>query len=531
MIESAPFLLDDSDLPPLREVISNLARIGYSEKPVLERLGLASFSDLQWRATPMYREERLADRDPLALAIELFLLQGSVSEHELSTLFADTSLIDQSRIDQSSRDALIRTGLLAIDDTGRARARASLFPVGKRLVFSDHAWPELPHPGYKTVPYDQVMFVGGDSRALAHCTPRRPVRAALDLCTGSGIQALLAAEHAERVVAVDINERAARCTRFNAQVAGATNLEVVVGDLFEPVRQEGFKQRFDLITANPPFVPSPLNTLGFRDGGRSGEDIQKRIVAGLPEHLAPGGSAHMITELGERDNEPLADRLREWLAGSPMDIHILRLREFSATKYAIGHAKGDDYDVFLDSVQSWAGNLRAQGYQRVVVVLISFQWSDPASGPPWVRVDETQAPQRAAGAEIEAAFRAERLSRRLDLPETLKHSWLRRTGPIALLDAQLLGGELRTKANAKATLLGQALPVEYQLDPVERELLNFLELNFHDKRITVSDLLGHARRPNVSEDSVLAAITSLLRRRLICCEICSEAGSEASSEV
>jgi methylase of polypeptide subunit release factors len=504
MIQSAPFLLDDSDLPPLREVISNLARIGYSEKTVLERLGLASFSDLQWRATPMYQEERLAERNPLALAIELFLLQGSVSEHELSDLF----------VDQSSRDALIRTGLLAVDDTGRARARASLFPVGKRLFFSDHAWPELPHPGYKTVPYDQVMFVGGDSRALAHCTPRRPVHAALDLCTGSGIQALLAAEHAERVVAVDINERAARCTRFNGKVSGATNLEVVVGDLFEPLRE----QRFDLITANPPFVPSPLNTLGFRDGGRSGEDIQKRIVAGLPNHLAPGGSAHMITELGERDNEPLAHRLREWLAGSPMDIHILRLREFSATKYAIGHAKGDDYDVFLDSVQSWAGNLRAQGYQRVVVVLISFQWSDPASGPSWVRVDDTQAPQRAAGAEIEAAFQAERLSRRLDLPETLKRSWLRRTGPIALLDAQLLGAELRTKTNVKATLLGQALPVEYQLDPLERELLNLLE-----KKVAFSDLLGHARQLNVSEDGVLAAITSLLRRRLIC--------SEASSEV
>ncbi len=340
--------------------------------------------------------------------------------------------------------------------------------------------------------------------------------AALDLCTGSGIQALLAAEHAKRVVAVDINERAARCTRFNAQLSGVTNLEVLVGDLFEPVQ----RKRFDLITANPPFVPSPLNTLGFRDGGRSGEDIQKRIVAGLPDHLAPGGSAHMITELGERENEPLANRLHEWLAGAPMDIHILRLREFSATKYAIGHAKGDDYAVFLDSVQSWAGNLRAQGYQRVVVVLISFQWnqrSDSASGPPWVRVEETQAPQRPAGAEIEAAFQAERFSRRLDLHETLKRSSLRRTGPIALLDAQLLGGELglELKTNAKATLLGQALPVEHQLDPVERELLNFLNL---DTPVPVSDLLGQARQLNIGEDSVLAAITSLLRRRLICSE-------------
>jgi hypothetical protein len=309
----------------------------------------------------------------------------------------------------------------------------------------------------------------------------------------------------ERVVAVDINERAARCARFNARVSGASNLDVVVGDLFEPVHGE----RFDLITANPPFVPSPLNTLGFRDGGRSGEDIQKRIVAGLPDHLAPGGSAHMVTELGERDNEPLANRLRQWLAGAPMDIHILRLRESSATKYAIGHAKGDDYDVFLDSVQSWASNLRAQGYQRVVVVLISFQWSDPSSGPPWVRVDETQAPQRPAGAEIEAAFAAERLSRRPDLHETLKRSWLRRAGPIALLDAQLLGGEM--KSHAKATLLGQALPVEHQLDPVERELLNLLE-----KRTAVSDLITRSSRLHIVEDRVLTAITSLQRRRLVC---------------
>jgi hypothetical protein len=116
----------------------------------------------------------------------------------------------------SERDLFVRAGLLAIDDTGLARARASLFPVGDRLIFSDHAWPELPHPGYATVPHDQVMFVGLDSRHLARCTTRRPFRAALDLCTGSGIHALLASTHAKQVLAVDINPRAARCTRFNA---------------------------------------------------------------------------------------------------------------------------------------------------------------------------------------------------------------------------------------------------------------------------------------------------------------------------
>ena len=155
--------------------------------------------------------------------------------------------------------------------------------------------------------------------------------------------------------------------------AESDNLEAMEGDLFEPVRGE----RFDLITANPPFVPSPVNAIRFRDGGHSGEEIQRRIVAGLPDHLAPGGTAQIVTELGEHDSEPIVNRLREWLDGAPMDIHVLRLNEYTATKYAIGHAKGDEYPEFLDSVQAWAGNLRAQGYARVVSVIVSFQWSDP----------------------------------------------------------------------------------------------------------------------------------------------------------
>ncbi|HEV3331132.1 MAG TPA: methyltransferase [Bryobacteraceae bacterium] len=493
MTEPATFLVEPADVFKLRNAVAKLAGVGYSENLVRDRLGLEDLCDLQWRHVPIYRAERLAYRDPLALAVDLFLLQGDVPADELDPLFV-----------ASERDVLIRTGLLEIDETGRARARASLFPVGDRLIFSDHAWPELPHPGYAAVPYDQVMWVGLDSRHLARCTTRQPFRAALDLCTGSGIHALLASAHTEQVVAVDINPRAAGCTRFNAQAWGATNLEVVVGDLYEAVRDE----LFDLITANPPFVPSPLDTLRFRDGGRSGEDILKRIVAGLPQHLAPGGIAQIVTELGERNGEPLVHRLREWLRGAPMDIHILRLGEHTAAKYAIGHAKGSGYQVFLDSVHEWAGNLRAQGYVRVVSVVISFQWSDATFGPPWERVDESPPPRRAAGPEIEAAFRAERLVRQVDLQQLLKQSCVCRAGTIALLDAQMLGSDIHAKP--KATLLGQALTMEHQLDPVEREILYRT-----DGRIPVPELIRILGDLHVDETTVIGATRSLLRRRLI----------------
>ena len=205
MSEPAPFLVDAADVPALRQAVSGIGRAGYREAAVAERLGLDDIAGLNWRHMPIYRDQRLAARDPLALAIDLFLLQAALPVEEVGRL-----------LPAASRAVLLRTGVLEIDATGLARARASLYPVGDRLIFSDHAWPELPHPGCTAVPYDQVMAVGLDSRNLARATVRRPVRSALDLCTGSGVHALLAAAHAQRVLAVDLNPRAVRCTRFNA---------------------------------------------------------------------------------------------------------------------------------------------------------------------------------------------------------------------------------------------------------------------------------------------------------------------------
>ncbi len=493
MTERASFSVALNDVGSLREILSKLAASGYSENAITARLGLEDLADLQWRHVPIYRAERLASRDPLALVIDLLLLQVALSTDELGQAFSVPEL-----------DALVRSGILAMDASGSARASASLFPVGDCLIFSDHAWPELPNPGYKTVPFDNVMAVGQDSRHLARCTTRRQFRTALDLCTGSGIHALLAAAHTERVLAIDVNPRAARCARFNAQASGRTNLEVVVGDLFEAVGGE----RFDLITANPPFVPSPLHAVQFRDGGRSGEDVQKRIVSGLPHHLAPGGIAQIVTELGERNGEPLTNRLREWLGGAPIDIHVLRMREHSAAKYAVGHATGDDYQTTLDSIDEWASNLRTQGYTQVVSVVISFQWSDPEFGPPWERVDPSPPPRRAAGAEIEATFLAER-SERLASAKT----WLCRAGSIALLDAALLDAKMPSKniaAKTKATALGRALSIEHLLDPLEREIVVRLE-----GRIGMSELIRMFGDLGVDEPAVIAATRSLLRRQLI----------------
>ena len=493
MTNSFSYKLNTDDIVTLRTILTNIAGIGYSESTVCDRLGLKDICDLQMRSLPIYRKERLMERSHLDIAIDLFLLQGAIRSVEYYKLF-----------NKQEFDFLVRIGILKISDNNTIQTTVALFPVKNRLFFSDHAWPQLLENENFTPPFDQVMFIGTDSQWLARATVRRPVSRALDLCTGSGIHALLAATHAKEVVAVDINPRAAACTHFNAQLCGADNIDIKIGDLYAPVGE----QQFDLITANPPFVPAPADTLGFRDGGNSGEDVQRRIVAGLAKYLAPGGIAQIVTEVGESDGDPVDGRVRRWLEGAPMDIHVLRLRIIPAATYAMGHAQGDTPHAFLNSVEAWADNLRAQGFTRVVSVLLAFEWSEATCGEPFNRVDEAYPPVRDAGGEIEAAFAAYHLIQNSSFRQKLRTSRVARTGPVIVSEGRLLGSEL--PPTCRAVLSAQAMPVEYQLDSVERDLLDAI-----DNPVDVATLAELSRSINIDESTMYTALESLLCKRLI----------------
>jgi len=479
----------DTDPSGCAGVLARLTALGFSEEVVRGRLGLDDLNDLQLRATPIYRAERLQPRDPLASAIDLFVLQGALPQAELDQLFAPPE-----------QQALAACGLLERAH-GQARLFASLYPVGPDLIVSDHASHELDPNDLSGGHHDRVMYVGTDSRWLARVTFRKPITAALDLCCGSGIHALLAAAHAQRVTAVDINPRAVRCTTFNARLRGVTNVEALSGDLYGPVGD----RRFELITANPPFVPAPRQMVGFRDGGPSGEEVQRRIIEGLPRHLAPGGAAQIVTEFGENDGDPLERRLRRWLGGAAIDIHVLRLRTHAAQAYAIGHADGDGPAAFLQSVDDWAANLRAHGYTRVVSVLLTFAWSQ---GAPWSRTDHARPPTKAAGAELEAIFAAERLTRDPAVKAGLRAGSVVRTGPVAIFESRALGTDVPPAIQAR--LFGQALSVEHPLDPVELDLLTHLE-----RPVPAETILGVAAKVGLAEAVVLDALGSLVGKGFV----------------
>jgi len=135
--------------------------------------------------------------------------------------------------------------------------------------------------------------------------------AVLDLCTGSGALAISAAAGGARAVtAVDASRRAVLAARLNARLNGA-RVRVLRGDLFERLAGE----RFDLVVANPPYVPSAGAISGARgprrawDGGGDGRELIDRLCAGLPAHLRAGGVALIVhsSVCGERET---LERLR-----------------------------------------------------------------------------------------------------------------------------------------------------------------------------------------------------------------------------
>jgi HemK-related putative methylase len=140
----------------------------------------------------------------------------------------------------------------------------------------------------------------------------------LDLGTGSGVCAVFAAQHARRVVAVDINEAAVRCAGINAFLNGTEHkIEFRCGDLFAPVHGE----RFDLVLFNPPFVRGiPADD---RDRAWRSTDVAERFAAGLSAHLKPGGAALLLLSTYGDPNAFLSE-----LARRDHSIEIAARRRF-----------------------------------------------------------------------------------------------------------------------------------------------------------------------------------------------------------
>jgi ribosomal protein L3 glutamine methyltransferase len=152
-------------------------------------------------------------------------------------------------------------------------------------------------------------FAGDDGEGASLMDPFN-VDSVLDLCTGSGCLAILAARHFPNatVDAVDISKDALAVAARNVADHGLEDrVALHRGDLFAPLGNK----RYDLIISNPPYVdaegmaalPPECRAepkLAF-DGGADGLDIISRILDQAGEHLTPEGG--LLCEIGRgREN-------------------------------------------------------------------------------------------------------------------------------------------------------------------------------------------------------------------------------------
>lgn len=381
---------------------ADLADSGWGVEAVAALLGEAADAALRREIRlPALRAVRAAlaggaAPSPVSVLTALFMLGEPVPATALDAALPRTTAAGATAI-----------GLVGEpDETGCVRALVDLRPHEAVDDAGEVRWWVASDLGElvtgRALAPDHVLGVGGAGLTLAGLTPRTPVRTALDLGCGCGIQTLYLLRHAEHVVATDISARALAFTAFNAALAGvsvtgapgagsdiapssgldsevdaasesgsdAGHLELLRGSLLEPVAG----RRFDLIASNPPFVLTPpavreagLPLMEYRDAGGP---ILPGLVAGLAKHLEPGATAVMLGNWEHRGVGSWREVVAAWLPEG-LDAWILERELQDPVEYATmwlrdgGLTPERDPGAFDAALEAWIDDFEARDVRGV----------------------------------------------------------------------------------------------------------------------------------------------------------------------
>lgn len=310
VLRSQPFSVAGEDVDHVRAAFG---AAGFDEASVARAVGAKSIAQIKDVPAEVALSRVMGD-SPLHVLIRLFVIGAPVPLAAARSALAPASI-----------ERLADGGLLKVRGE-IVRAFVKVAPVMGLLVAFDRSWE-----GDREEPPDHVMGPSDGACLLASLTIRAAGAQCLDLGTGCGFLALLAARTAARVVASDVNPRSRAYVELNARLNGLSNIEAVTGDLFAPVAG----RTFDLIFSNPPYVISPENRLVYMSGGMTGDAFCRRIVAEVGPFLREGAYFQMIFHWAEREKEDWTAHLSSWFTGEACDAWVLRSSSTDPTSYAL----------------------------------------------------------------------------------------------------------------------------------------------------------------------------------------------------
>jgi len=374
-----------------------LRRIDYSEDAIDDLLGEDALST-DAADVPVHERRLLRDASPLATAARLLLLQLPVDVAAAGDALGSDGL-----------DALLALGLARVDG-------ASVVPHG-RLVPAEQLL--MAFDGFARGADDPPQFVAPYTPTaswLASLTPRRHVTRALDVGTGNGVHALLAAEHSDHEIATDVNRRALAFTAINAALNQLDNVEVREGSLFEPVAGE----TFDLIICNAPYVVSPESRWEYRDGGLPADELSERVVRRAAATLAEDGYASLLVSWVARDPDDPDERVEAWVDGCGCDAWVLALAGADPLEHAAGWNEhlAPDPAAFGAALDEWTAYFSSLGVEWISegAVLLHRR----PGGRQAIRVDSADEELlEFAGDQIERVFRSQARLAELSSPDQL----------------------------------------------------------------------------------------------------------------
>ena len=143
---------------------------------------------------------------------------------------------------------------------------------------------------------ENVYIPAEDSYLLADNLQIEKGQSVLEIGTGSGIVAMYASRLTDDVTVTDINFDACELARKNFEANNIENIEILFGNLFEPVKN----RKFDVILFNTPYLPTEEgevleDTINYAfDGGLNGRKVIDLFLNEVGNHLNDGGIVQLI---------------------------------------------------------------------------------------------------------------------------------------------------------------------------------------------------------------------------------------------